>query len=257
MPTSKYIVLSFLLLITAIISQTTQSQTINPTPLKLLSYNVYFDDKSGKKRYPKIIKMLKQGHYDVIALQECTPIFLTLLRKEPKFARYFISQGTNEHGFTNLVLTNQKVSSWGNIKTPSNMGRSAPYIVLKNSNTLITSVHLESGLFDKKMRIEQLKKIIYDTEKFTNVVITGDVNFGDDADEENLLTEFIDLGAKKKQVTYDVENNTLAAHTKYLFEQSRRLDRFFVKCNECKLSSFKVNDFPFSDHWPIESKLLF
>ncbi len=228
--------------------------SVNALNIKILSFNVYFDDETGKTRYPKIIEMMKQGDYDVIALQECTSKFTELLFKDETFKHYRRSYGNSQHGYQNLILTPLNVIGAGDIALPSNMGRSAPYLQLADS-TLVVSVHLESGLFDTDMRKQQINYILSATRDIPSVVIAGDFNFADGDEEEELLHQFKDLGAKKKQVTYDVKINEIAIKNKHFFETSKRLDRIYVKCLKCKAQSFNVSQTNQSDHWPINADI--
>lgn len=84
-------------------------------------------------------------------------------------------------------------------------------------------------------------------------MIVGDMNFDDGDEEELLLHSFQDLGLTKKQPTYDVELNTLAQETKLFFEKSKRLDRIFLKCDNCDVKQYDVKKLQLSDHWPISA----
>jgi endonuclease/exonuclease/phosphatase family metal-dependent hydrolase len=218
--------------------------------IRLFSFNVYFNDETGNIRYPKIIELMKENEYNVISLQECTPKFVSMLFKDEKFKHYKRSYGDSSHGYQNLVLTSLKVITTGDIKLPTNMGRSAPYIVLDDS-TIVASVHLESGIFDTDIRKQQINHIFSATVDYSTVIIAGDLNFSDGDNEEKLLLKFHDLGAKEKQVTYDVSINKIASKTKHFFETSKRLDRIYVKCPACKIQGFSVIKTNQSDHWPI------
>lgn len=254
MNTMKYFLTIYWLLLTStFVPLTAQAQEIS-----LLSYNVYFDDETGKSRYPDIIKFIKQGDYNVIALQECTPMFLSLFTRDSTLRYFTRQQGSLRDGYTNIILTSLKTKQTGDIKLPSNMGRSAPFIELADSNMMIVNVHLESGLFDSDSREQQLNTILDATKKQTKLMIVGDMNFADGDDEEQLLNQFHDLGAKSKQLTYDVELNVLAQQTKFPFEGSKRLDRLFLKCKNCEVEQFNVQQFNYrkvkhSDHWPVSA----
>ena len=236
------------LFITGFLSIKAQAEEI-----KLLSYNVYFDDESGKTRYPEIIKFIKQGDYNLIALQECTPMFVSLLNRDTKLRYFTRTQGSMSGGYTNIILTSLKVIHAGNIKLPTNMGRSAPFIKLAKSNLMIVNVHLESGLYNSDMRKQQLNTIFDATKEQIKLMIIGDTNFADGDSEEHLLNQFQDLGLKGKQVTYNVDLNTLAQQTKFPFEGSSRLDRLLLKCSNCKIKQFNLKKLSYSDHWPIST----
>lgn len=221
--------------------------------LKVLSYNVYFDDTTGKNRYPQIIELIKNGNFNVIALQECTARFIELLLNDQYFQEFTIAFGDSTHGYQNILLTSLATKSHGEIKLTTHMGRSAPYLTLADLDTQIINVHLESGLSDQSARKKQLTEILQASQHSQNVIITGDFNFGDGAEEELLLQEFNDLGKKDNKMTYDTENNLIAQKTKFLFEKSRRLDRIFLKCNNCKSTVLNVLTAKYSDHWPISA----
>lgn len=225
-----------------------QAQEVN-----LLSYNVYFDDETGKTRYPKIIKFIKQGNYNVIALQECTPQFLKLISSDLTLRYFTLQQGSLRDGYTNVLLTSLKVIKQGDINLTSNMGRSAPFIQLAQMNMMFVNVHLESGLFDQNIRQTQLNKILDVTKSQLNLMIVGDMNFADDDQEEELLTEFLDIGSSSKKLTYHTDLNLLAQHTMFPLERSKRLDRMFLKCKTCEVNQFDVQQVEYSDHWPISS----
>lgn len=243
-----FFTLSLLLLMTGFLPIKVQAEEI-----KLLSYNVYFDDKTGKTRYPEIIKFIKQGDYNLIALQECTPMFLSLLNYDAKLRYFTRTQGSLSDGYTNIILTSLKTVHTGNIKLPTNMGRSAPFVKLAESNMMIVNVHLESGLFNSHMREQQLNTILDATNGLTKLMIVGDTNFTDGDDEEQLLNQFQDLGFEAQQVTYNVELNALAQQTKFPLEGSSRLDRLFLKCSSCETKQFNLQQIRHSDHWPISS----
>ncbi|WP_286272922.1 endonuclease/exonuclease/phosphatase family protein [Thalassotalea hakodatensis] len=119
-----------------------------PEPIKIFSYNVYFDDETGAERYPTILNYIAKQSDDVVLLQECTPTFLSLLSREPRFNKYFIKHGNKQGGYTNIILTSLPIIAAGDIKLKTNMGRSAPYITFKDYDLSIVNVHLESGILD-------------------------------------------------------------------------------------------------------------
>jgi endonuclease/exonuclease/phosphatase family metal-dependent hydrolase len=223
--------------------------------INLLSYNVYFDDQSGKHRYPNILELIDNEKYNVIALQECTPQFIKLLVRDTHLNKYTMAFGEPSNGYQNILLTSLPVLEYGNIALTTQMGRSAPYIVLSDTQTKIINVHLESGLFDGDVRHKQINEILHASRDSQNLMIAGDFNFGDGAAEALLLDQFNDIGKKRSQITYDTEINILARETKFLFEPSRRLDRIYVKCNACKSSKLDIIKAEYSDHWAINAKI--
>ena len=250
--------LNFLLLLTLLIlNDSGQLAYAKPSIVKLLNYNVYFNDRTGKKRYPEIINYISSGDYNVITLQECTAVFIKMLLEDKRLKNYNLHQGELIHGYTNVILTSLSIAHKDIITFDSKMGRTAPIVYLENENLAIVNVHLESGLSDTLMRKSQIKQIFGTIKNQTNTIITGDFNFGDGEAEDILFKDFIDPGSELKIVTFDIENNPIANHTKYFLEKSRRLDKFFVKCELCNLTQFSVNKLLHSDHWPISVNLKF
>ena len=121
----------------------------------------------------------------------------------------------------------------------------------------LVNLHLDSMINDSSTRRLQLRVIDNLFRGKNNVVLCGDFNFGDaETDDYNLQREFVDPGKQDKQVTYDIENNRLAAKTKFDNEKSRRLDRFYLKAN-VKILEYKVIKNQSSDHYPIFLKFEF
>ncbi len=229
----------------------------NIKPITLISYNVYFDNSSGKERYPKIIDLLSKRKYDLIALQECTSEFIELVAADKILGKFTMISGDSRQGYSNIILTQLPLSNSGNLEIPTRMGRSAPFVVLNSLNLIVVNVHLESGDSEQALRGRQIKEITSVTKEINNSIILGDFNFSQGSEEEKLLSEFIDVGYQANLVTYDVENNPLARHTKGWFEKSGRLDRIMVRCKNCLLGSLTVFKNDFSDHWPVVTNISF
>lgn len=246
---------------------------LNANPLKMVTYNVYFDDNSGEQRYPKILNWLAQQNFDVIALQEVTPKFLQLLSTKPQFRDFhFIVSGNKFGGYTNIVLS-QSISPRykvepkhsGDISLTSFMGRSAPFIAISlplkqttaddNFMLYIHSLHLDSGLRDNELRITQLKEIGEKNGNNNHVVLAGDFNFGDKGVEQSMLLNHQDADNKHQRLTYHIDNNSIAAKTKFSSEKSRRLDRLLLRSNRCHWQNVDVPKLPFSDHYPVTAEL--
>jgi endonuclease/exonuclease/phosphatase family metal-dependent hydrolase len=225
--------------------------------INILSLYVCFDDKTGIRRYPEIIKYLKEGQFNVIALQECTPAFLKQLLNEKPFDSYTIKKSDSAHGYSNVVLTSLPVSRKGGIPLTSKMGRSAPFLTLTEVNLSVVSVHLESGISYSSSRELQLRSIINSPHLGKNNIVVGDFNFDDNDNEEKLIGNYIDIGRTNKEVTYDIDNNALAKQTKFPFEGSKRLDRILLLCGRCEATQMIVHRHTFSDHWAVSAQITF
>ena len=248
----KYLKIGLYLIVLALSTNT------SATEITVMSWNVYFNDVSGKKRYPKIINTIEKHQADIICLQEATDTFIKNIQASSLNKQYKLIITSENKNYRNIILTKLKSISSGSIQIPTNMNRSVPYIIFTINNTLIrlANVHLDSMLNDTELRIKQIDKILSHIEPNESLILCGDVNYGDD-DKENTFTNihFKDSAASDKRTTYNTIKNKLATKTKFLTENSRRLDRIFIR-GELSSTNYNLYEYPFSDHYPISSTIL-
>ena len=227
--------------------------------IKLLSWNIYFDDESGNERYPAILQILERSEADIIFLQEVTDQFLETLFKTRKLSNYKFFNIDNNQSYRNIILSRVTVAHSCSIVLPSNMNREVPFVDINISNVVhrFASIHLESLLTDYSMRCDQIKLLVKNFSEQTNsFFLCGDVNFGDEDLENNLVNEyFYDLCREDHRFTYDTENNILASQTKFPNEESRRLDRF-LSSSKVLSSNYCILDSVYSDHYAISVELV-
>ena len=247
----KYLI-STLYLLTFILSNNT-----NANELSVMSWNVYFDDISGQSRYPKIIDTISKHQADIICLQEATDSFIKKITNSSLRQQYQFINISGSQQYRNIILTKIKETHSGIIKLPTNMNRLAVYINLKINNNPIQliNVHLDSMTDDTELRIEQLQTILGHDKTMENLILCGDLNFGDD-DKENKFTieRFKDSAGNNKTTSYNVTENKLARKTKFMFEESRRLDRILVR-GKMATKKYQLFSYPYSDHYPILSTI--
>ncbi|OUR95819.1 hypothetical protein A9Q84_15065 [Halobacteriovorax marinus] len=218
-----------------------------------MTWNIYFDDESGLKRYPAILETILKKQAAVVCLQEVTDVFIRLLQTSELTSHYTILGIEQTARYKNIILTNLNVEEFGIFQLPSNMSRCAPYLKVRSEDRTLTVVnlHLESMLEDTDIRTSQLSSVLDQTRSDMSLILCGDMNFGDDDFESRFVKEYFqDLGAVDARVTYDVENNQIAKATRFPGEGSRRLDRFLIK-GEVEFSNYQLHLEPFSDHFPI------
>jgi len=227
--------------------------------LTLMTWNVYYDDDSGKTRYPNIMEMIGRENTDVVCLQEVTPTFVTLLHNSRLLEKYqFVSEDLRQR-YGNVILYKKKLQKKDSVVTdlPSRMGRKGLLLTLAQQEKHITfvNVHLESMMDDGPIRRKQLSKIKKSVALDELVVLCGDFNFGDDELDDSVLGEnYHDVGKGSSKVTYDVDENRLAKKTEFFFEKSRRLDRVYIKGN-IQIDGYKVVSVKHSDHYPVIMQL--
>ncbi len=231
------------------------ASNLSAEEVTLISYNVYFNDESGKTRYPGIISYLTSKKPDVIALQEVTPTFFKALSTS-ELSDYYFTPESPIGSYCNLILSKNKPDKYGVKKLESGMGRHAVYadIKLLNKTIRFINVHLESLDFPasiafRKKQIESVSSLL---QKYS--ILAGDFNFFLNSKyyDGNLrnLTDAAKGSNDARQVTYDIESNTLAQSTAEPKEQSRRLDRFYISPLFTNYS-YSIEKTKNSDHYPI------
>lgn len=228
----------------------------NAAELSLLTYNVWFDDKTGlDTRYHQIITFLKTSPADIICLQEVTPRFLKQVRQAFNNTEYTVYGKISQH-YGNITLTKLPVLHEQYTDLPSGMDRKPLKTVIQSDGAplAIYNVHLDSMLDDTEMRMRQLEILFkYATGGW---VVAGDFNFGDTDQENALLSGYQDAGVLAAgSPTYDIENNAFAAKTKFYWEPSRRLDRI-IATPGITLTGYTVVKVPYSDHYPVRATLI-
>ncbi len=231
--------------------------TVLAESLTMMSWNVYFDDISGKTRYENIIKSIIETDPDILCLQEVTNQFINQLTNNPQLKKYTFSNTQGRKNYRNITLSKIKPIQSGIIKLSSNMNREAPFIKIQfeHKSLSIINLHLDSMPNDTALRIKQLKQVLKYTKNEKPLLLCGDMNFGNDDYENTFINAtFKDTAKADTTKTYNVDRNQLARKTKFIFEKSRRLDRILIKGNIIS-SNYHVLILPYSDHYPIISTL--
>jgi hypothetical protein len=124
--------------------------------LSFITYNVWFDSRQQKERAEALFKIIEKYEPDFVCLQECTKIFLDIL-KEQKWAQkyYHVSdaEGVTVIPYGTLILSRHGFSQLKIHSLPSNQGRRflvAEVNIRVSDNATetvrVSTVHLESLL---------------------------------------------------------------------------------------------------------------
>ena len=220
-----------------------------PGITKILSYNVWFDDASGLSyRYQQITDFLAKEDPDYVCLQEVTPKYLDLLRKE-FLAKYQIyDDGLAKKQYGNVIFTKNGPAKAQILPLETRMNRVA--LIVQDKSYSIVNVHLESMQTDTDIREQQLSQVINHTRLLPYLIICGDFNFGDAERENERISEFTDTGKDSGEPTYDIEHNELAAKNRFPDEPTRRLDKILLRKDK-QTFRLEVKKLTFSDHYPI------
>lgn len=217
--------------------------------IKILSYNVWFDDVSGNSyRYAEINRLISDVNPDFVCLQEVTPAYYMKLKKQFSNRYHLYDDNVMSKQYGNVILAKSKARQIQILELDTRMGRKA--LIVRTNSLTITNLHLESMLTDTTIRVQQLGQIKKTVSKDERVVICGDFNFGDNERENQTIVEFHDHGKQSPDATYDIGNNRFAKLTKFSNEPSRRLDRIITRIKN-KEFKYEVRKVVFSDHYPV------
>lgn len=224
--------------------------------LRILSWNIWFDDASGVQRYPAIAASIAALAPDVACLQEVTPASLAVIRRELTPA-WQLTLPARVDGYFNVVLTRQVPTESGELRLPSAMGRTVPWcrIAHGNHSVVMASIHLESLDREPSPQRRVWQWQLIEATLAPPFIAAGDANTGDaDSIRFNLGPSVVDAGAvfQDATATYDPQSNSLAAETSDHAEPARRLDRVLLVGVSATVSSYRVITSGLSDHEAIE-----
>ncbi|KZY92135.1 hypothetical protein A3752_05320 [Oleiphilus sp. HI0081] len=253
------------------------------TEISVMSWNVWFDKKSGETRYPKILDEVAKQSPDIVFFQEVIPQFVWELKDHELMKSYHLlgsREATRGVGYGQAFLTRYRLLHTQTYNLDSKYDRKALfglYEVNPSEAIVLINVHLESGLGESRARKEQINAIresllpafrneserYYPEKKIKHVIWGGDFNLGFTEVPEG-IESFIDVGRKFEDntPTYHIDNNKLADYTASWLEDSARLDRVFIsETSGMSALSYKVINSDYystlSDHYPIHVVLEF
>ena len=246
--------------------------------LSAITWNVWFDQKTGLQRYPSILRALKAHSPDIIFLQEVTPAFIKQAHQQLRGSSfYFTPSNDARRSYGQAFITNTPLLLLREYSLDSQYGRDAvfgAYPLTEDHALILINVHLESGLFESKMRAHQVDQITNVFEKefrdvlkaeypeltTLSVIWAGDFNMGYSEFSDG-LDGFVDSAKvfSDNTPTYHVDNNYLANATAGWFEDSARLDRVLVRSEALTPTSYEVKNnehyAQYSDHYPVVVEL--
>jgi endonuclease/exonuclease/phosphatase family metal-dependent hydrolase len=214
--------------------------------MKLLTYNICFEDIHFEIRINNIIQILLNELPDVICLQEVTHQSLNLILKSKLNKLYNINKTIMDTSYQNIILCKHRIQENKEIPfTNTYMRRTLQYITFEfnNQHYLIANIHLESEFINRYTKSNEVintiqRKISQFNQMFSllkqyntyHVFIMGDTNITQ-RDEPYMIIpmDFIDIYLyyqipKFMEYTYDYKKNDMV---KGKFQS--RLDRIYYK----------------------------
>lgn len=215
------------------------------TDIKLLTYNIWFDDYHKELRTAHICKIIIENDPEFVALQEVTITSFNIIKKYLSNIYSFSKYKINPN-YDTIILSKHKIIDSQTIPFDnSKMGRSIHYIIAKKDDLLIKiiNIHLESD-FRNNTKYKQLELVFEQMKDQENVIMMGDTNIDKEIEIPNYLKDvWIDDGKKEELMyTYDYQKNDNIVR-----KFRSRLDRIYTT-NVCKIRDMKfVGDRPIID----------
>eukprot|EP00298_Acanthocystis_sp_HF-20_P005092 c15363_g1_i1.p1 GENE.c15363_g1_i1~~c15363_g1_i1.p1 ORF type:complete len:257 (+),score=100.42 c15363_g1_i1:135-905(+) len=215
--------------------------------LKVISFNIWFDDNEQELRYKSIVDTIKKTNADIIGFQEVIPEFEEIIERELNLQKEnseYISKKYRRASYGCMLLVKRSLEpNFSEIILPSRMERTmiAAEIYLCDERTVFGTVHLES-LSNHSTRIQQLAMIQREFSNFKSSVLFGDFNFcsyrnyhdieGDPLENDclnEIMYDYIDIWPHlhkddEKGYTFNSEINQMIDH-----DEMMRYDRVIYR----------------------------
>lgn len=238
-----------------------------PVPVRIASWNVWFDDDRWAQRSAALLATLRQRDLDVIALQEVTQGLLDALLGSQWIRNDYQVSELEVIGYDVIILSRLPVYRVATAPLPSTMGRRL--IVAELTCGLeVATTHLESTRSMAAVRAEQLAIAFDYLRTRGDTVLVGDMNFDPSAPAETrvLDAEFVDvwpaLRPSEPGHTADGIRNPMRAASSD-GPRGERIDRIFARTRRWvpirveMLGTETIDDRQtyISDHFGLEAEL--
>jgi len=203
-----------------------------PTPVSLLTWNVWFGAHMFEERRAALLTLLERRKPDVICLQEVTKELLDAVLETPWIEHaYTLSSIELVQTYDVAILSRLPIKQLSQLPLPTTMGRRLVVAELACGLTIGT-VHLESMKQSQRPRAAQLRLIQAALAAFGNAVLCGDMNFqpGDLIEDAALDPAFRDVWPALREdpgYTADSQINKMRFSLKPAMSR-KRIDRVFV-----------------------------
>lgn len=218
--------------------------------LKILSYNIWFDEYQRTERLFSLFDNIKYYDPDVVCLQEVLNFQYDTIKNRTGYD-YCFPESLDE-GYGCVILSKYPIIKSKNIKMPGKMGR---YLVIslieyKNKKIIIGNTHFESEFSHlnstKLLQYKYVSTIINKISlQYDDIIFCSDTNVLHN--EEQIFNEkfkhmddsWVESGKdKNNQYTYDYFTN-VNLQTRNIKLQCR-IDRILYRTNNIVLKNFKL-----------------
>jgi len=202
--------------------------------LKLITWNICFDEKLMDQRFNFILEQIKLSNPDVCCFQECIPEFIGLMTTDNFWLDNYDFSDLDfvSSGYGTLVIAKKYLEFQFKLyDLTSRMNRKL--VVGTNLDLTVGSVHLES-LNSREIRSIQLEEIAGLLESYgsPSIVLCGDFNFCSNSNYLNPQTPLENDSLVKYLPEYkDLYTDQKTAYTWSSGRRQMRLDRIMLKSN--------------------------
>ncbi len=209
--------------------------------LTVVTLNVLQIGQQAEARYEHIDKGLRALDADIITLQEVRKLGPRRTSADVLLPEYTHRAVDGRYrGYYLAILRKPPIKRTVGVPFPNTRARMAFGAVLdvRGVEVLVLTTHLDYQLKHNRQRRRQLQLIFEQAAGFKGpVILTGDMNFGDAAPENALISgSYVDVWRRLHPtdpgMTWDNEKNPMALRGRLKGEPSRRLDRVIVRALE-------------------------
>lgn len=224
--------------------------------LKVMTYNVWFDKATAAQRIPVILDIIVQQRPEIVAIQEAESWLLDYIEDDTRLNEYHLIYKRSWQDYllgtlsgslllmTKLSINDEDIT-FQELPSAMNRGLLTTKVQVNKTKLCLATVHLESMLEDTEIRIEQMSLIEQYHSSCKHLILLGDFNFGDTDPENNKIPAgYIDVWKKLRTnepgYTWNKKLNPYAETNSFAGENSRRLDRIFIKGYVIKAKSIEI-----------------
>ncbi|MGQ9410677.1 endonuclease/exonuclease/phosphatase family protein [Mycolicibacterium gilvum] len=215
--------------------------------LTVSTFNIWFDAYFADERYRALADLLAAHPADVMVFQEVTDRALDVLLAQPWIRRDYAAAavtGRRVGNYGMLLLSRIPLSqvTYTRLPTAAHRGFLTAVLISGGTETVLCSVHLDSGKRNSALRARQFREIDAEFAHADDVVLLGDFNMRDD-ENSRITAPWCDvwpaLRAPEPGFTEDTSINHMRCDATGK-ERFVRFDRVLVKGEQWRPDSVEL-----------------
>ena len=219
--------------------------------IKILSYNIWFDETDIYDRLGRLIELIEENNYDVICLQEVLSDKYDFLKMRLNYQYYYPEEIKKRYDC--VIISKYELINNKTFKLNTNMGRSLMLSDIKINDSILTisNCHFESEFnminYIKNKQYDEVSNILLKIEN--PLIFCSDTNATTNDNFEKYFEKLEDAWIKngkseENKYTYDYLTNNYLVKRNITIQE--RTDRILF--NNMKLICFNLLKKNISDH---------